>query len=57
MKITKQHFGFVIKILGLIVLGFAIGWLIRDFGPMTLYYSVGIVIATVSVLVGLYLEK
>ena len=54
---TKQRIGFIMRIVGPIILGLSIGWLIRDFGPETLWYTIGIVTMTASTLIGAYLEK
>ena len=54
---TKKHIGFAMKIIGTIALAFAIGWLIRDFGVVAIYYAIAIAGFTAAIFIGYHLEK
>lgn len=54
---NKKFIGFIIRIISTIALGCVSGWTIRDFGMKTLWYIIGIVAMTTSILVGAYMER
>ena len=54
---NKHLVGFFMRIIGTMGLGLVSGWLIRDFGPKTLWYTIGIVTMIAAILFGLYLER
>lgn len=53
---NKRLIGFIMRVVGTMALGLISGWTIRDFGTKALWYVIGIVAMTTSVLVGAYLE-
>lgn len=54
---NKRPIGFIMRVIGTMALGLVSGWTIRDFGAKALWYVIGIVAMTTSVLVGVYLER
>lgn len=54
---NKRNIGFTMRTISPIALGFITGNLVKNFGNNTIWYVLGIVAMTASILVGFYLEN